>query len=120
MDNLPVEVGLDNFDEEVLAAREPVLVDFWGPSCVPCLALMPFVAELSQSCRGRLKVAKVDASHNRRLCINLKVMSLPTFLLFVGGQEVNRLTGDVKKQAIIDSVRSILVSEGGGNGSTEG
>ena len=90
-----IEVTRDNFASEVLESETPVLVDFWGPQCQPCLALMPTVDDLARRYEGQLKVAKVSAPENRRLCLNLKVLNLPTFLFFKGGEEVHRLTGDV-------------------------
>lgn len=90
------EVTTDTFDAEVRQAAQPVVVDFWGPRCGPCLALMPLVEQLSEQYNGKLKIVKINAQENRRLCVQLKVMSLPTFLFFNSGQEVDRLTGDVK------------------------
>lgn len=90
---MAVDVTKETFGREVEASPGLVLVDFWGPACVPCLALMPFVDELAEKYGGQLKVVKVDASKNRRLCIDLRVMGLPTFLMYRGGQEVGRLAG---------------------------
>lgn len=87
------EINADTFKEEVLESKSPVLVDFWGPSCGPCLALSPFVDDLAGKYDKKLKVVKVDASKNRRLCLNLKVLGLPTFVLYRDGKEVDRLTG---------------------------
>jgi thioredoxin 1 len=87
------ELTADTFDKEVLQADRPVLVDFWGPQCVPCLRLLPRVEALADKHAAWLKVAKVNAAQNRRLCLKLKVLSLPTFLVFNSGEEVGRLTG---------------------------
>lgn len=106
---MALEVNKDNFEAEVLSAGGPVLVDFWGPACQPCLALMPFVDELAEKHKGKLTVAKVDSSKNRRLCINLKVMSLPTFLMYQGGQEVGRISGkDVSEENLLQFVENKL------------
>lgn len=94
------EVTTETFDQEVRDWSGPVLVDFWGPACRPCLGLMPVVEEVAQRYDGRLKVVKVNAAQNRRLCMNLRVMSLPTFLVFKDGQEVERLTGEVTAEAV--------------------
>jgi len=91
---MAVEVNADTFDKEVVQSDIPVLVDFWGPACVPCLALMPHVEGLGEKYGEKLKVTKLDASKNRRLCLNLKVLMLPTFLFYKGGKEMDRLTGD--------------------------
>jgi thioredoxin 1 len=79
----------------VQASRElPVLVDFWGPRCGPCLRLLPWVERLAERLAGRVQVVKVNAAENRRLCINLRVMGLPTFILYQDSQELERLAAD--------------------------
>ncbi len=80
--------------EEVNGSEIPVLVDVWGPRCEPCLALMPMVEELGNDYKGRVKVSKLNAAENRMLCAKMRVMSMPTFLLYKDGNEVSRLTGD--------------------------
>jgi len=102
------EVTTENFDQEVVKSPQPVLVDFWGPQCGPCLALMPQVETLSEKFEGRVKIAKVEAPKSRRLCLNLKVMGLPTFLLFKEGKEVNRLTGNVTMRLIEEALKKML------------
>lgn len=90
---MALDVTKETFGTEVESSPGLVLVDFWGPACVPCLALMPYVEELGSKFDSKLKVVKVDASKNRRLCIDLKVMGLPTFLMYQDGKEVGRLSG---------------------------
>ncbi len=92
--NQVIEISTENFESEVINSDLPVVVDFWGPQCGPCLALMPQIEGLSQKYEGQAKITKVDSSKNRRFCISLRVMSLPTFLFFKDGKEVVRLTGD--------------------------
>src|SRR5688500_12317799 len=89
-------VSRDTYQDEVVAAshEQPVLVDFWGPRCGPCLKMMPWVESLADESAGTLKVVKVNSAENRRLCVDLRVLGLPTFLLYRDGQEVRRLTGD--------------------------
>lgn len=89
-----MDVSADTFEQEVVQSEMPVVVDFWGPQCKPCLALMPHVEKLAEKYDGKLKVVKVDASKNRRLCISLRVLGLPTFLFYNKGEEVNRLSGN--------------------------
>ena len=103
------EVDKDTFDSEVTGAGIPVIVDFWGPQCGPCLALMPGIETIAEKYADRLKVVKVEAPKNRRLCLNLKVLSLPTFLTYKDGKEVERLSGDrVSLQMIEDSIKRLL------------
>jgi thioredoxin-like negative regulator of GroEL len=85
-----IEATKDTFHD--LVAAPLVLVDVWGPSCQQCLALMPVVEQLASS-RSELVVVKLEAPKARRLCIELKVMGLPAFLLIRDGKEVARLAG---------------------------
>jgi thioredoxin-like negative regulator of GroEL len=84
------EATRENFDE--LVANGTTLVDVWGPDCQPCLALMPHVEKLAEARADDLNVVKLEAPKARRVCINLKVHGLPTFLLMKDGEEVSRLS----------------------------
>jgi thioredoxin 1 len=101
------EVQVDTFDEEVIRSVVPVLLDFWGPRCVPCIQLDPFVEELSQEFAGRIKIAKVIAPANRKLAIQLKVFGLPTFLAFAQGKEVARVAGEVSRESIREMAEAL-------------
>ena len=104
-----IDVGKDTFASEVVGSEVPVVVDFWGPQCGPCLALMPEVSALSEKYSGQVKVTKVEAPKNRRLCLELKVLALPTFLFYKGGQECGRLSGNsVSAQMIEESIQKLL------------
>ena len=89
-----LEIDKDNFEAEVEKSATPTVLDFWGPRCGPCLALMPDVEKLAESFAGKAKICKVNVAGNRRLCIQLKVMSVPSFLFFKGGECRDRLAGD--------------------------
>jgi thioredoxin 1 len=88
-----------------------VLVDFWGPRCQPCLALMPAVDALEERYAGQVRLVKVNAPDNRQVCRDLRVMGLPTYVLYRDGAEVERLTGDPSKADIEDAVARLV--EGG-------
>ncbi len=106
---MATEVNADIFEKEVVQSEVPVLVDFWGPQCAPCLALMPRVEGLGEKYGEKLKITKVDASKNRRLCLNLKVFGLPTFLFYKNGKEVERLSGNsLKIEEIEEAVKKII------------
>lgn len=103
------EVGKDTFEAEVVQSDRPVVVDFWGPQCGPCLALMPEVAALSDKYGEQVKITKVEAPKNRRLCLDLKVLALPTFLFYKQGKECARVSGnDVSIKLIEDSIQKML------------
>jgi thioredoxin 1 len=104
-----IEVNKENFPSEVLESNKPVLVDIWGPSCQPCLELMPEVEELSKTYDEKVKVVKLNSVENRRLCMELRVIGLPSFLVFKEGKEVARLGGkEVNIQAIEDLLQNAI------------
>lgn len=84
-----LEATRENFRE--LVADGLVMVDIWGPECKPCLALMPHVTKIAGE-RPELRVVKLEAPKARRVCIDLRVHGLPTFLLMRDGEEVSRLS----------------------------
>ena len=106
---MAIDLSSDIFEEEVVKSVVPVLVDFWGPKCAPCLALMPQLENMGNKYGANFKITKVDASKNRRLCLTLKVLGLPTFLIYKNGEEVARLTGDTLTiQQIEDAMIGVL------------
>jgi thioredoxin len=92
---MPVDATAETFGE--LTGEGSVLVDFWGPRCQPCLAMMPTVAKLEKEAAGAVRVVKVNAPEAREICRELKVFGLPTYVLMRDGVEIERLTGDVGK-----------------------
>jgi thioredoxin 1 len=104
-----VELTKENFDVEVKESALPVLVDFWGPKCGPCMALLPNVHKMAEEYEGKVKFCSVDVSENRRVAIANKVMGLPTFLFWKGGAEVARISGgDVTLEKIRENVEALL------------
>ena len=101
------EVTKDNFDEEVLKSEKPVMVDFCGPKCPNCLALMPLVEKIAEKYADKIKTVKMNMTGNILFCMKagLKIMGLPTFIFFKDGREVKRLAGqqitpeDIEKAA---------------------
>ena len=90
-----------NFDTEVLKASTPVLVDFWAPWCGPCRAVAPTVDAISQQFEGRLKVVKLNTDEAGEVAVKYSVTSIPTLMLFKGGQIVERVVG-VSPQASLE------------------
>ena len=89
----------ENFEQEVLRSELPVVIDVWGPKCVPCIRLDPLVEQISEEYAGSVKIAKIIAPEARKLCAQLRVMGLPTFLVYRDGAEVERRTGDDLSEA---------------------
>ena len=106
---MAIELNRDNYESEILNSKEPVLVDFWGPQCKPCLALMPLLESIEKDYTSKLKVAKVNATGNRMLCARLRVIGLPTFLFYKDGVEANCLTGEnITESDIIEAIKAII------------
>jgi thioredoxin 1 len=105
-----LEVNKDNFDTEVLECNTSVMVDFWGPQCKPCLALMPSIEKMQEKYGNKIKIAKVNAAAgNRMLCAKLRVMGLPTFLFYKNGEEVKRISGEqITEEDIEESIESVI------------
>lgn len=91
---MDIEVNKDNYQELVVDAGIPTVVDFWGPRCERCLQLMPDMERIAEAKGDQLRLIKIDASQNRRLCMNLRLLSLPAFIFYCDGKEVQRLSGD--------------------------
>ena len=103
-----LEVTGTNWDQEVLKASEPVLVDFWAPWCGPCRRIAPIVEELSQELAGRVKVAKCNTDDASEVASRYGVMQIPTLLVFKGGEVVEQILGTAGKQAIQSKIEAHL------------
>ena len=102
-----VDATAETFEE--LAGEGHVLVDVWGPECRPCLALMPAVEAIAERHRGRVRVVKVNAPENRKVCRDLRVAGLPAYLTMRDGVEVERLTGNgTTAEQIEDAIGRLL------------
>ena len=106
---MAVDLNRDTYEDEVIKAKEPVMVDFWGPQCRPCLALMPAVDKLEKEYEGKIKVTKLNAAENRMLCAKLRVMSLPTYLFYKDGEEVKRVSGENTTEGeLVDAIEEVI------------
>ena len=103
-----MEVTDKNFDEEVLKAKEPVLVDFWAPWCGPCQFTSPIVEELGKEYQGKLKVAKVNVDENPATAQRFTVMSIPTFLFFKDGKVVDSMIGAAPKDEFVRHIQQVI------------
>ena len=82
-----------NFEQEVLKSSEPVLVDFWAEWCGPCKAIAPVLDELSSELAGKVKIVKLNVDENPNTTIQYGVRSIPTMILFKGGEAADMKVG---------------------------
>jgi thioredoxin 1 len=98
-----------NFEAEVLKSDVPVFVDFWAPWCGPCQMMGPIVEELSAEYNtGKIKIAKIDVDTNQEVAGRYQVMSIPTFLVFKGGQVVDKMVGGVQKEKLKEMIEKYI------------
>ena len=103
-----IDLNDANFETEVINSETPVLVDFWAPWCGPCRAIAPSIEEISASYEGRLKVGKLNVDENQQTTMKFGIRSIPTLLVFKGGQAVEQIIGAVPKGEIEKAVGKAL------------
>lgn len=95
-------INSENFEREVLQSEQPILVEFGAVWCAPCKRLEPEMERLQASLGNRIRLGKVDVDDSSDLAINYSVMSVPTLILFIGGEERQRVTGFVPLPKLIE------------------
>lgn len=97
-----LHITKENFENEVLNSKEPVLVDFWASWCGPCKALASILEEVDAELAGSVKVAKINIDEEEELAAQFRVMSIPTLLLFKNGEVVNKSVGLAPKDEVLE------------------
>jgi len=103
-----VTVDQSNFDATVLKSEVPILLDFWAAWCGPCRMVSPVLDELAGELGGKLKIGKVNVDENQELAMQFRVSSIPAFVLFKGGEAVDRTVGAMPKNAFKNFVEPHL------------
>ena len=104
----PIAVDDSNFDQMVLQAKTPVLVDLWAPWCAPCHMVAPVVEELATEYEGRVSFAKLNVDQNPRTASKYSIMSIPTLLIFKDGKPISNIVGFRPKAELKRSLDAAL------------
>jgi thioredoxin 2 len=104
----PIELTDANFDQVVRGSGLPVVVDFWAPWCQPCLMLTPTIEALASEFQGRVKFGALDIDQNPNLAIDYNVASIPTIMVFKGGQAVDKQVGNIRKEKLVTALNAHL------------
>ncbi len=103
-----IQLTGDNFESEVLKSDIPVLVDFWAPWCGPCKMLIPTIDALVTEFAGRAKIAKMNVDDHGELAGQFGIRSIPTLMIFKGGEVVTTMVGVKSQQELTDEIEKAL------------
>jgi thioredoxin 1 len=95
-----VEVTDQTFEQEVMKATKPVLVDFWAPWCGPCRMVGPIVDSLAEKNKDGFKFCKINVDNNQKTAAQYRVMSIPTLMFFKDGKVMETIVGAVPEEAL--------------------
>jgi thioredoxin 1 len=96
------------FKDEVLDSAAPVLVDFWAPWCGPCRMVAPVVEEIAEQFKDTVKVVKLNTDENPNIASQYGIRSIPTLMIFKGGQKVDMVVGAVPKTTLANTLTKHL------------
>ena len=103
-----LDVNKDDFENEVLKNRLPVLVDFWAPWCGPCRIVGPVLEKISSEYITKLKFAKLNVDDNQEIAAKFDVRGIPCMIVFKNGQEMDRVIGAYPEQVLRQKIDLIL------------
>nr|YP_009332952.1 thioredoxin [Membranoptera tenuis]AKL79208.1 thioredoxin [Membranoptera tenuis] len=97
-----------SFDEEVIQANCPVIVDFWAPWCGPCRMIAPVIDQIADDYKNIIKVVKINTDENPTTSTEYSIRSIPTVMIFINGQKVDTVIGAVPKSTLLNALNKHL------------
>lgn len=101
-------ITINDFEQEVMKADLPVLVDFYADWCGPCKMMAPIMDTLTKELEGKAKICKVNVDNERELASRYGVMSIPTMCIFKGGKVVDKIVGSLPKADLEAKIKSFM------------
>ena len=105
---MALEVNDTNFEEVVVKADKPVIVDFWAEWCGPCRMIAPMIEEISKEYSGKAVVAKCDVDNSPQVAMKYGIRNIPTVLFFKNGQVADKQVGAVPKTSFVNKLNALL------------
>lgn len=105
---MALEVTDNNFEEQILKADKPALVDFWAEWCGPCRMITPIVNELADELEGKAIISKVNVDENPEICSKYGIRNIPTILFFKDGEVVDKQVGATQKNVLLDKINALM------------
>ncbi len=105
---MALEITDSNFEEHVLKADKPVVLDFWAEWCGPCRMVGPIVSELAEDYKGKVVVGKVDVDSNPDIAMKYGIRNIPTILFFKDGEVADKQVGAVPKSVLTGKIENLL------------
>lgn len=103
-----IKVTQENFDQEVLQSKMPVLVDFWADWCGPCRMLGPIIEELEKNNQNKVKIVKANIDENSESVQKYNILSIPTVIMFHQGEPVSQIVGVQAKEKYQEEINKTL------------
>ena len=105
---MALEVKDSNFEELIINADKPAMVDFWAEWCGPCRMISPIVAELAEEMEGKAIISKLNVDENPDVCSKYGIRNIPTILFFKNGEVVDKQVGATQKNVLAEKLNALL------------